>query len=201
MLYEKFKLRWQIFLLELFDLIAFLVFVTGIVLFVRFFIFNPYTVVWQSMEPVFHQWDFIIVDKISPRFSDLKRWDIIIFVPQGKDVPYIKRIIWLPWETVRIVANRVYICKGDVPLSACDTLDEHTYIMDDAVTSGERCQKDVFPIGDEWYFVMGDHRGFTTDSLCCFGLSCYEWANYLVYPKDIIGKVALRLFPNISFYR
>lgn len=61
------KLRCKIFLLELFDLITFLVFVTGAVLFVRFFIFNPYTVVGQSMEPVFHQGDFIIVDKISPR--------------------------------------------------------------------------------------------------------------------------------------
>jgi signal peptidase I len=200
MFFEKLKVRWQIFLLELFDLLAFLVFVTGIVLFVRFFIFNPYTVVGQSMEPVFHQGDFIIVDKVSPRFWSFKRGDIIIFVPQGKDVPYIKRIIGMPWETVRVVDNWVYICQGNVSLEDCQKLDEDAYTMDNAITSGERCQKDTFVIDDQWYFVMWDHRWFTTDSLCCFGLSCYEWANYLVYPKDIIGKVAIRLFPEVSFY-
>lgn len=48
-------LKIKIALLDLFDLVSFLVFVTGVVLFIRFFVFNPYTVVGQSMEPVFHE--------------------------------------------------------------------------------------------------------------------------------------------------
>ena len=61
------KLRLRMIVLDIFDLVAFLVFVTGIVLFVRFFIFNPYTVIGKSMEPLFAENDFIIVDKITPR--------------------------------------------------------------------------------------------------------------------------------------
>jgi signal peptidase I len=81
---------------DLFDMLSFLVFVGGIVLFVRFFIANPYTVVGASMAPTFEESDFIIVDKITPRFGELTRGDIIVFVPPGKTVPYIKRIIGLP---------------------------------------------------------------------------------------------------------
>lgn len=81
------------FLLDLFDVVAFLVFVGGIVLFIRFFIFNPYSVVGASMEPTFHENDFIIVDKITPRYGELRRGDVIVFVPPGKDIPYIKRVV------------------------------------------------------------------------------------------------------------
>ena len=78
---------------DVFDMISFLLFVGGIVLFVRFFIANPYTVVGESMSPTFEENDFIVVDKITPRFGELKRGDIIVFVPPGKTVPYIKRIV------------------------------------------------------------------------------------------------------------
>jgi len=87
------KYKIQIALLDLFDLVSFLIFVMGVVLFIRFFIFNPFTVVGQSMEPKFHQGDFIIVDKITPRLGKLERGDIIVFVPENRDVPFIKRII------------------------------------------------------------------------------------------------------------
>jgi signal peptidase I len=48
------------------------------------------------MSPTFEENDFIVVDKITPRFGQLERGDIIVFVPPGKSVPYIKRIIGLP---------------------------------------------------------------------------------------------------------
>jgi signal peptidase I len=54
-------------------MLSFLVFVLGIVLFVRFFVANPYTVVGASMSPTFHENDFIIVDKISQKFDFLNR--------------------------------------------------------------------------------------------------------------------------------
>ena len=87
---------WKILLLDIFDIISFLIFVTGTVLFTRFFIFNPYTIVGASMEPTFHENDFIIVDKVTPRFGEFQRGDIIVFVPQGKNIPYIKRIVGMP---------------------------------------------------------------------------------------------------------
>jgi signal peptidase I len=83
----------------------------GVVLFIRFFIFNPFTVVGESMEPRFHDGDFIIVDKITPRLGKLERGDIIVFVPESRDVPFIKRIIGLPGEEVKIRDNNVLICS------------------------------------------------------------------------------------------
>lgn len=180
------------FILDLFDVVTFLVFVGGIVLFVRFFIFNPYTVVGESMAPTFHESDFIIVDKISSKYGELKRWDVIVFVPPGKDIPYIKRIIWLPGETVKVKDGLVQICKNVSNSEKCEILDE-SYLPEWLKTEA-RCGITDFPV-DTWFFVMGDNRPHSTDSLCCFGLGCYNNANYLVPDDRIIGKVSFRLFP------
>ncbi|MBO4204157.1 signal peptidase I [bacterium] len=73
-----------------------MIFVFGIVLFVRFFIFTPYTVLGASMMPTFTEKDRIIVEKLTQKVSSLQRGDIIVFVPPGKTIPYIKRIIGFP---------------------------------------------------------------------------------------------------------
>lgn len=194
MINKRFDIVLKIFLLDFFDLVSFLVFVTWMVLFIRFFLFNPYSVVGASMEPTFHQGDFIIVDKITPKFETFKRWDIIVFVPKWKNVPYIKRIIGLPWETVKIQDNQILICNNKGEL--CEKLPE-SYIPDDYYTQA-KCWKNNFVMSSSGYFAMWDHRGHSTDSSCCFGAICNSWSNYQVYPNDIIGKVAIRIFPNFS---
>lgn len=112
-LWVKTRIKLENFFLDLFDMIAFFVFVLWIVLFIRFFVANPYTVVWSSMSPTFTENDFIIVDKLSQRFGNLERWDVIVFVPKWKTIPYIKRIIWLPWETVKIKNWWILICDWE----------------------------------------------------------------------------------------
>lgn len=190
--------RWWLenFLADAFDLLAFLVFVGGIVLFIRFFIANPYTVVWSSMSQTFEENDFIIVDKITPRFGQLNRWDVIVFVPPWKNVPYIKRIIALPWETVKVHDGWIYICNSASP-EDCKKLQED--YLPEYVTTEARCGKSEFKV-ESWFFVMGDHRWFSTDSLCCFGLGCFEWANYTVPSNYMIWKVYVRIIPNFSFF-
>ena len=180
--------------LDIFDIIAFLVFVGGIVLCIRFFIANPYTVVGASMSPTFEENDFIIVDKLSPRFSPRERWDIVVFVPPGKTIPYIKRVIWLPGETVIIEEGKVSVCIDEV----CEDVDES--YLPEGLQTRVRCGMTRFPVSEWWLFVMGDNRWFSTDSSCCFGLGCYEWANYMVPYDHIIGKVYVRLFPGFSTY-
>lgn len=78
------------------------------------------------MFPTFQENDFIIVDKVTPRFSQLQRGDVIVFVPPGKTIPYIKRVIGLPGETVKIKNNDVLICSQDE--NNCTTLDESKYL-------------------------------------------------------------------------
>ncbi len=194
----SFKTKLKYFLLDLFDMISFLVFVWWIVLFIRFFVANPYTVVWASMAPTFTENDFIIVDKITPRFSQLQRGDVIVFVPPGKTIPYIKRVIWLPWETVKIINDGVKICKTENNIEQCNTLPEPYLTW--SVKTEWRCGINDFKI-DTWsFFVMGDNRWFSTDSRCCFWLDCYAWSSYEVPFDNIIGKVYLRFFPNFRTF-
>ena len=190
-------MKLKYFLLDLFDMISFLVFVWGIVLFIRFFVANPYTVVGASMAPTFEENDFIIVDKITPRFNQLHRGDVIVFVPPGKTIPYIKRIIGLPWETVKIKHDGVEICTTTNNIEQCNTLPE-AYLS--WVLTEARCWVDIFKVDDGGFFVMGDNRPFSTDSRCCFGLDCYEWSSYEVPFDHIIGKVYLRFFPHFQMF-
>lgn len=197
------KKQWK-FWSEVFDLVVFLILVFWIVLFIRLFIATPYTVIWSSMVPNFHQKDRIIVEKITQRFWTFHRWDVIVFVAQWKTSPYIKRIIWLPWETVLFQDGDVYICSDNIPSGSavkdsqwqnCEILPES--YLSSWVKTNASCWKNEFKV-EWWYFVMGDNRWRTTDSLCCFGIQCYEWANYIVRDIDLIGKVWVRLYPNFT---
>lgn len=201
------KLRLALFLFDVFDLIAFLFFVVGIVLTVRFFVFNPFTVVGQSMQPTFEQGDFIIVDKITPKYWEIVRDDIIVFVPEWKDVPFIKRVIGMPWETVVVKHGEIYTCESqnldslevdEIDTTQCMKAD--TSFLKEWMSTLASCRKEVFPLQSDWYFAVGDNRSHSTDSRCCFWSSCYEWANYQVFPRDIIGKVAVKLYPDITKY-
>ena len=184
-------------LFDVFDMISFLVFVGGIVLFIRFFVANPYTVVGASMYPAFEENDFIVVDKITPRFGEIKRGDVIVFVPPWKTIPYIKRVIGLPWETVKIQDDNVLICKIDKDVENCEKLDQ-SYLPDDVETEA-RCGLTEFKIVS-WLFVMWDNRWFSTDSRCCFGLDCYDGSSYEVPFDHIIWKVYIRFFPKFWLF-
>lgn len=194
-------IRLRMLALDILDLVAFLVFVTWLVLFVRFFVFNPYTVIWQSMEPMFHENDFIIVDKITPRWWEIKRGDIVVFVPKNKTLPFIKRVIGLPGEFVKLVDGDVYICDDEeaTPEDDCEKLEEY-YLPDDLATTASACQVTDFEVKPGGYFVMWDNRDHSTDSRCCFWLGCYSNSNYLVYPEDMIGRVLMRVYPSLDGY-
>lgn len=220
--------KWSILtkiILELLDLGSFFVMALGIVLCIRFFIFSPFSVVGISMEPTFQSNDFVIIDKISSQktkleerivnetwwsiyslvkwvthiLPELKRGDVIVFVPPGKNIHYIKRIIGLPWETVRILSdNQVQICKTNT--SDCFILDQD-YLPKDYKTLAV-CGTSEF-IVEKWLFVMGDNREHSTDSRCCFTLWCYNeevpWVKPYIVPFNyIIGKVRARIIPNFT---
>lgn len=176
--------------------------VFGIILFIRFFVATPYTVLGASMMPNFAEKDWIIVEKGTQRFSSFDRGDVIVFVPDGKNLPYIKRVIGLPGETVLVKNEKVYICSENTPAGSlvttslglnCEELKEE-YLPQYTMTIAS-CGKEEFEV-EGGYFVMGDNRGRTTDSLCCFGIQCYPGANYLVKSPDLIGKVRVRLYPD-----
>lgn len=198
-------------LLEIVDLASFFIMALGIVFFIRLFVFSPFTVVWQSMEPTLHEWDFLIVDKISSlkdkivssstienTLPEIERWDIIVFIPpqQTEDGKHlVKRIIGVPWDTVKIQDGKVSICSWD---DNCTLLDE-PYLKDWEVTTSDR-GLDTFTITD-WYFVLWDNRNHSTDSRSCFmWVGCYEWYSYVVPYANVIWKVWMRLSPDYTRY-
>ena len=109
----------------------------------------------------------------------------------------------MPGETVVIRNNKIEICSGLyeklIDVQWCEILEEE-YIPEDVKTLVNGKKEAIFPINEEWYFVSGDNRQHSSDSRSCFGEKCYQWAPYLVTKKDLIGKVALRLYPSVSWF-
>ena len=138
----------------------------------------------ESMVPTLHHQDNLIVDKLSYRFRDPERFDIIVFpFEYAKNVYYIKRIIGLPGETVQIdKEGKIYI-DGEVleePYGAEVIRPEYIGIAAEEILLGE----------DE-YFVLGDNRNNSKDS------RMPEVGN--IDREDIIGRAWVRIWPLKDF--
>ncbi|MEY8426143.1 signal peptidase I [Lachnospiraceae bacterium 46-15] len=135
----------------------------------------------HSMENTLFDGDNLIVDKISYRFTDPKRFDIIVFPYHYKeDTYYIKRIIGLPGETVQIRDGEIYI-DG--------TLLEEDYGKETMLTSGRAADK--IQLGEDEYFVLGDNRNHSEDS------RFDDVGN--IERSEIIGRAFIRIWPFERF--
>ena len=108
----------------------------------------------QSMEPTLQDGNNLIVDKLSYRFRDPKRYEIIVFpYKYEENTYYIKRIIGLPGETVQVKNGEVYI-DGEILGE-----DYGAEAMEDAGIASEPIE-----LGTDEYFVLGDNRNHSSDS-------------------------------------
>ncbi len=162
------------------SLIGYTVVALGLALFVRFFIAAPYVVSGASMEPNFHDWEYLIVDRITYDFSEPVRGDVVIFdLPQNSSRALIKRVIGLPGETVTLTDSNVSITNTEHPGGF--TLSE-PYLR--AENLGGSTDQQI-TLGSGEYFVLGDNRRVSADSRL--------WG---VLPEsEIVGRVLLRLYP------
>ncbi|MBI4123017.1 MAG: signal peptidase I [Parcubacteria group bacterium] len=153
--------------------------------FVRAFIFQPFLVRGTSMEPNFHNGDYLIIDEISYRFQKPERYEVVVFrYPKDESQRYIKRVVGLPGETVEVQDGKITISAGPSAAPQTFTLDEDRYL------AGENTQGSLMvKLGDNEYFVLGDNRMFSSDSR--------TWGS--LPRKDIIGKVFLRVFPEFVY--
>lgn len=109
----------------------------------------------RSMNPTLNDRDNLIVEKLSYRFSDPQRFDIIVFPPQGApNEHYIKRIIGLPGETVQIDEEGNIYINGEIL--------EEDYGLETIANPGRASEP--ITLGDDEYFVLGDNRNNSTDS-------------------------------------
>jgi signal peptidase I len=146
-----------------------------IVIPIRVFLFQPFLVKGQSMEPSFYTGDYLIVDEITYRFRDPKRGEAIVFkYPQNEKQKFIKRVVGLPNETVEINADELIVKnkKGETVYSEKNPSNSIFGDLKIQLEDGE-------------FFVLGDNRAHSLDSRY-FGK---------VEKKEIVGRVILRLFP------
>lgn len=135
----------------------------------------------DSMNVTLEDGDNLIVDKLSYRFSEPERYDIIVFPYQYQEKTYyIKRIIGMPGETVQIIDGMVYI-DGEM-------LDE-SYGKEVMQYSG--VAGDPIELGTDEYFVLGDNRNNSSDSR--------DPSVGNIKEDQIIGKAFIRIWPLNKF--
>ena len=132
----------------------------------------------HSMEHTLESGDSVLIDKISYRFRDPKRFDIIVFRQKGSE-DLIKRVIGLPYETVQIKDGKIYI--NDEEIEDVKGLDPPEY-------AGIAASPIQLSVGE--YFVIGDNREESIDSR-------YEDVG-IVPSTKITGRMFLRI-PRVIF--
>lgn len=152
------------------DIIIYILIIFAILLFKKYVI-SPIRVNGESMMNTLHDGDIMIMNSINYRFSDIKRYDIVI-IDEGQEL-IIKRVIGLPGDTVKCVNNKLYINGKRVK---------------DKYASSKTSDFSV-DVGNGEYFVLGDNRSNSMDSRV-FGT---------FKKKEIIGKTSLTIFPFSRF--
>ncbi len=145
---------------------------------IRFFVFQPFFVRGHSMEPNFYHGDYLIIEKISFRFREIKRGEVVVFRLSDKSASaFIKRVIGLPGEIIEIRDGIIYI-QGQA-------LKESAYLIKNIKTIGNL----EYVLRDDEFFVLGDNRNASFDSR--------KWG--ALPREDIIGRVHLRAWPINTF--
>lgn len=165
-------------LIEVFIWVAEIAAVIFLAYFIIYYCIEKTTVIGSSMEPTLYANDSIIINKFAYRFSDPKRFDVIVFKQSGKEHSFynIKRIIGLPGETILIKDGQIYI-NGEIL--------EEIINIEEMVNYGLAAEE--ITLEENEYFVLGDNRNNSEDS---------RFASIGNITRDeIIGKAALRLSP------
>jgi len=166
----------------LFELLETFLLTLLIFLIVQFFVAQPYQVQQTSMENTLMPNQYVLVDKLTPDFSDYRPGDVIVFSPPSgwaldlAGTPYIKRVIAVGGDTVDIHGGHVYVNGNQL---------SEPYVYDGETTDMPDNRGKTWEIGPSQLFVLGDHRQASQDSRY-FG------------PIDrslVIGRAWLRYWP------
>lgn len=155
---------------------------------IQTFVAQPYRVEQDSMRNTLVPEQYVLVDKLTPNFDSYSRGDIVVFHPGRREescaeeasvadggVPFIKRVIGVPGDTVTIT-------DGSVTVNGAE-LDEPYVLGTTTVPDGQR----EWPVEEGRLFVMGDNRNNSTDSRSqSVGEVCI---------RDVIGRAWLRYWP------
>lgn len=157
------------------DLLRFIILTIIIVVPTRALIAQPFIVSGVSMVPSFEDGEYLIIDELSYHFRAPERGEVIVFrYPKDPSKFFIKRVIGLPGEKVKVAGGNILIEQGEKQFMLSEP-----YITDHNLGSAEAT------LGEGEYFVMGDNRSMSLDSRA--------WGAVPV--DNIKGRVLVRLFP------
>ncbi len=150
------------------------------------FVVQTFRVEQQSMIDTLQPGQHLLIDKLTPRFDAYSRGDIIVFHPRGESdqTPFIKRVIGVGGEHVEIKNGSVWIDGVRLEEDAYTYVDPATGENQPTLATGQASEWDV-PEGS--LFVLGDHRGGSTDSR--------RASVGLVDVDDVVGRAWLSFFP------
>jgi signal peptidase I len=139
------------------DIIEVVVFAIAIFLFVYLLVLQPHKIKGDSMQPNYPDGEFLLADKITYRLREPKRGDVVVFkAPISPDEEYIKRVVAVPGEVVKVLEGKVYI-NGKL-------LNE-PYLTDTPTTPGGFSKEgQEIKVPNDYYFVLGDNRPASSDS-------------------------------------
>ena len=171
---------------ELANLALYIVLILSITFLLVNYVAQRTVVDGSSMNDTLEDGDSLFIDKLSYRFSEPERYDIVVFDYMYKlDTHYVKRIIALPGETVQIKDGIIYVDKKDG--NGLQPLDDDIYGNAEIAEAHYGLASDPIVVGQDEYFVMGDNRNNSHDS---------RKADVGLVSKDqIVGKVVLRIWP------
>ena len=163
---------------EIFGFVLYVVFVFAFAYLIITFVGQRTVVIGHSMENTLADGDNLIVDKISYRFKEPERYDIIVFPYEYKeDTYYIKRIIGLPGETVLISSDGVIYINGKELRESYGR-----EVIRNAGLAGAPIE-----LKDGEYFVLGDNRNNSEDS---------RFSDVgIIHKSEIVGRAVFRIFP------
>lgn len=168
---------------EIVSMFLYIAFVIVAVWFVITFVGQRTEVSGDSMYNTLEDGDNLWIDKLSYRFKDPERFDIVVFPYHESEVFYIKRIIGLPGETIRIDGDGNIYIDGEI-------LEEDYGYETISPNMIGRADKEI-KLGEDEYFVMGDNRNDSKDSR-------FESVGN-IHRDEFEGKVAIRIWPFSKF--
>jgi signal peptidase I len=149
--------------------------------FIIFFLYQPVRVEGTSMLPRLEDQDRLFINKFAYRVGDIQRGDVVVFLyPHDHSKSYIKRVIGLPGDKLRIEQGRVYVNGRPI---------EEPYVPERF--SDDRSEAQIV-LPDHEYYVMGDHRSISSDSRDFGPVDrnlIYGKAAFVYWPMDQAGVV------------
>ena len=172
---------------------------------IQTFVAQPYRVEQESMRITLEPDQYVLVDKLTPRFDSYSRGDIVVFNPVLRDTsctadpidvvleqtPYIKRVIGEPGDTVELRDGDVFVNGSRM---------EEPYVR--GVPTDPLSEDDSWVVQPDRLFVMGDNRENSTDlrsdqigEICVGDVVGRAWLRY--WPLNTIGILPTPTYPNV----